>query len=236
MKAIVLPAYNRPHYLRQTLESINGAEEYHLYAAIDPSDKSKEIVDIIWEYKVKFAAIKCLSGTFRKGMILNSFDAFAQCFIDGMHFAVCLEDDLWLSPDFFSLMDFYEKTYRDNPLAYGCYGGQGGNINTNAETLTEDCYFYGNGWAVFKENWEKWFAPNWFSSDMALKHFNAVGNDWNISGTFREYDVKMLIPTLARSKHIGVDGAHHNVAVFAKLCADKIVNTEHCVKEFKLCE
>lgn len=235
MKAIVLPIYNRPHYLRQLLESICNAEEYHLFAAVEPSDKVADIAILLYEFKNKFASVTASGSPIHKGMIQNTFDAFELTINNGAHFIVCLEDDLWLSPDFFSLMDYYEKTYKDNPLIYGAYGGQGGNINTDPQTLIEDCYFYGNGWAVFTENWQEYFAPNWFSSDMAMKHFNASGNDWNISGVFREHNIKMLIPTLARSKHIGINGAHHNAQIYQELCANKIVNKEHYVEEFRLC-
>ena len=234
MKGIILPVYNRPHYLKILLESVRYAEEYELFAAIEPSEKSDEVCAFLQRHKNKFKALHLHVNPERKGMIQNTFDIMQTAFAN-VSFCVCLEDDLWLSPDFFCLMDFYERTFREEPLSYSCYGGQSGKYpSPEIDTLISDNYFYGNGWAVFQENWDKWFAPNWFSSKYAQKHFNAIGNDWNISGVFREFNARMLVPTLSRSKHIGVIGQHHTQAIWDKLCRDKIVNTEYVISEFKL--
>lgn len=234
MKAIALPVYNRPHYTATMLESIRFAEDYELFAVFDKSENTDTLIALVRRYEARFKKLHIEVNDPRKGMIQNAYDNIEWAFRMGATFMVCIEDDLWLSPDFFKLMSWYEKRFRKAPLSYGAYGGQGGNINDVPDTLISDTYFYGNGWAVFAECWEKWFRPNWFSSDYAQKHFGAFGNDWNISGTFREFSVKMLIPTLARSKHIGVIGQHHNEKVFKKLCADKVVNTTLCVEDYRI--
>jgi hypothetical protein len=234
MKGIILPTYNRPHYLKTMLESVRYADNYELFTAIEPSEKLEEIRFLLDSYSRKFKKLHICINTERKGMIQNTFDLM-QTALAGVSFCVCLEDDLWLSPDFFCLMDFYERTFREEPLKFSAYGGQSGNYpNPEIDTLISDDYFYGNGWAVFRENWDKWFAPNWFSSEYAQKHFNAMGNDWNISGVFREFNARMLVPTLSRSEHIGVIGQNHNEHIYNRLCKDKVVNTEYVISEFKL--
>lgn len=187
MKAIALPAYNRPAYLRQTLESIANANDWHMFIVFDKSDKTNNLVDMAIGYASKFEKLHIEVNDPRKGMVQNAFDNIQWTFRMGSEFTVCIEDDLLLSPDFFHLMNYYIKIFKEDPLAYGAYGAQGGNAEGEIDQLLLADYFTGNGWGVFPENWTKWFMPYWFEIKLGMKHFGntAIGNDWNISGAFR---------------------------------------------------
>lgn len=236
MKAIALPAYNRPEYFQQTLESMKDCEDWHLFIVFDKSSKTNVLIDIARSFESKFEKIHIEINNPRKGMVRNAWDNIQWTFNMGSEFTVCVEDDLWLSPDFFHLMNFYIKTFKGNPLACGAYGAQGGNTDGAVDEIRYANYFTGNGWGVFPECWEKWFTPFWFDSDLGMKHFGntAIGNDWNVSGAFREYGVKMPFPALARSKHIGEVGGHFHPAAYKELCGHLVSNREHVVKEWKL--
>ena len=238
MKAIALPAYSRPQYTKQLFDSIVDATDWHLFMVCDKSVQTDTLIKMATGYADKFAKLHIEINDPRKGMVQNAFDNIQWTFRMGSEFTVCIEDDLWLSPDFFHLMNYYIRAYGDAPLTYGAYGAQGGNAPGEIDQLLLADYFTGNGWGVFPQNWTKWFIPYWFNIDLGMKHFgaSAIGNDWNISGAFREYGVKMPFPALARSKHIGAIGGHFYPTIYDKLCGHLVSNKEHCVKEFKLME
>jgi len=235
MKTITLPIFDRPEYLKTTLESISRAEEYEIFASLDYSGKIKECRDVLELFRAKFQKMHILVGLKRKGMVQNAFDNVEWAIASGSHFNVMIEDDLWLSPDFFLLMDWYERAFKYNRLEYSAFGGQSGKYpRPTPDTVIADTYFYGNGWATFTEQWDKWFKPFWFSSEYAQKHFNARGNDWNISGVFREFNAPMLVPTLSRSKHIGIIGANHTADVYERFCRGNQVNQEHLISDWRI--
>lgn len=237
MKSLALPSYNRPEYFIQTLESLKECHDYHLFICFDYSDKTEELRAIAESFSHKFAQIHIAVNNPRVGMVQNAYDNIEWTFRMGSEFVCCIEDDLYLSPDFLLLMDWYIETFKDNSLQYGAYGAQGGNVqDATPDGLLLADYFTGNGWGVFKENWEEYFVPYWFKTDLGIKHFGpgGVGNDWNISGLFREKGLKMPFPELARSKHMGKTGYHFYPEVYEELCGHLICNTEHVITEFKL--
>lgn len=235
MKAIMLPVFNRPDYLKQLLESFRRTSDWHLFIVFDKSPKTDELISIVKTASLDVIKVHMEVNEPRKGMVQNAWDGMEWAFRMGSEFTVCLEDDLWLSPDFFLLMNWYKRNFQDRPLAFGAYGAQGGNAKGEPDELLVTDYFTGNGWAVFPECWDKWFRPFWFNVDLGMKHFGptCIGNDWNISGAFREFGVKMPFPALARSKHMGKTGGHFHPAIYEKLCGHLIVNKEHEVSEWR---
>ena len=49
MKTISMTAYNRPDYLKATLEDLskNNPRDWHFFISVDPSDKTEEIRQVL---------------------------------------------------------------------------------------------------------------------------------------------------------------------------------------------
>lgn len=208
MKTISITAYNRPEYLQQTLRGLTACipSEWHLFASVDPSDKTPQIEECIAAAQ-GFASKNITINKERKNHRRNQHDAIAMAFAAGSTFNLHLDDDLFISPDALRLAYFYKKTFSAAPLTCGSYGlfNYGSDASCSRDIVIRKGTFTGLGWCSFKENWEMYFSPHWFDDTYAQRTWGiaTTGWDWNVHGFFRQHGIYECFPALSRTNHAG---------------------------------
>ncbi len=110
--AIIVTTYNRPHYLRQCLDS--------LAATYLPSDALVYIVDDASTEKETIRLIKGFTHSceimrvFKKkntGIMYSLIDAYEYCFSHGYEYAIVVNDDAVLNGYFYEAMTYYKTIF-----------------------------------------------------------------------------------------------------------------------------
>ena len=237
MKTISMTAYNRPLYLKNTLEDLskNNNKDWHFFISVDPSDKTEEIKKVLDE-DYGFASKTIVVNNFRKEHRRNQHDVRAIAFDTGSDFNLHFDDDLFISPDALELANYYKRTFKDRPLTYGNYGLFNYNSNPNEpnKLLTQNA-FTGLGTCYFRENWLNIFHKYWFEDDLAKKHFgqHVYGWDWQISGVYKEFGIHEIFPSFSRTNHRGREqGTCCNHEWYDKAFANLNWNRNLIIKEY----
>ncbi|MBV5347174.1 glycosyltransferase [bacterium] len=239
MKTISMTAYNRPDYLKRTLEDIekNNPAEWTLFVSVDPSDRLEEIKQVL-EHTYGFSSTVIVVNPQRKDHRRNQHDAIAMAFGAGSTFNLHFDDDLFISPDALELASYYERTYKDKPLTFGSYGlfNYASTPDNPTKLVTRPGTFTGLGWCIFRHNWEQIFDPNWFNDVFSTKFFRpSYGWDWNIAGFYKEFNISEIFPTYSRTNHAGREhGTCCNQAFYDATFTTIAWNKDLIVKDYTL--
>ena len=181
MKTISMTAWRRPDYERQVVNSIGEA--------LRPD----------WRWFQKFTDAP--AGPQNRGVDANTLYALQAAFAAGSDFNLHVEDDTVLSPDALDLCDwFYEHPERDN-YAMLVLHWMSRSVEKPLDVL-EDARFCPWGWAITRGMWERYFLPEWGG-----KHrVDPKGWDWSMSLTLQRHGLKVLRPSLSRTRNIGREG------------------------------
>lgn len=171
--AILLVCYNRPDYLRQTIQNIlelrPSAEEFPIVVSQDGTD-ARVWQLVAGEFGEEVVALQHYSRTPLKTVYHNIAEhyrfALASVF-DKLAFSavVVLEDDMRVSPDFFSYFrtmrrllheDGHETLYAAS--AWNDNGIEG--LVADPYALRRSDFFGGLGWMVTRQLWEE-LGPKW---------------------------------------------------------------------------
>jgi len=206
MKTLSMTAYNRPDYLKDTLEDLakNNITDWHFFISVDPSNKLEEIKQVL-DKDYGFVSKTITINEQRKNHRLNQFSAIETAFNAGSTFNCHMDDDLHISPDAIELANYYERTFRDKPLTFNSYGlfNYDSNPNEPSKLLSRVGSFTGLGWNCFRENFESVFRPNWFHDELALKLFGSYGWDWAVAAWCKQNNLSEIFPAFSRTNHRG---------------------------------
>lgn len=105
MKAITIPAYNRPQYLRRTLDSIKAADPsgWKLFIGVEPTNP--EVVSIC--KSIRFMPCDVVVNKTCLGPNKNPRDTFLRAFGAGADFVLGLQDDVVLSLDALRMAEWF---------------------------------------------------------------------------------------------------------------------------------
>jgi hypothetical protein len=217
MKAIVFTVFNRPQYLKRSLEEwskVDGINHFDFYFKIEPSDFLNENMSAIRNFKYSSGAnVVCMLNIDQQGCGLNTWEAFDLMF-KTYDFVILAEDDIHPSKDICRYFNYLENKYReDEEVAI---------ISANHEMdgyseveLTRLGIFRGQIWGTWKKYWDLYIKDTWdFKYDSSVDG-GPAGWDWNLSlRVLPNNNLKTIAPHSSRSQHIGVDGIHCNESVF----------------------
>ncbi len=209
-KAITLIAYNRPDYLKEVisaLSQVKGIEDYRLFCGIDPG--CPKVVEMC--RNIDFVESEIVVNPARFGVNYNNRRIIQHAFSKGSGFVVAVEDDIVLSRDALSLCNwFHDWENRDAFLLMNLFAGDSSNETPlRVESRRHFCPW---GWCVTKQKYEEWIQPAWMR--------DTRGWDFSINQLIeREPSLKVLTPTLSRTRNIGRTGVHetpvHHDSVFS---------------------
>ena len=194
---ITVSAYNRPSYLRVTLNALaecDGIKDCRVTVLFDPCDETQEQANTVAYY-----GFEPLVYTDRQGCNLAIGKAFTHGFADpAVDFHVHLEDDTVPCRDALRWFAWARDAYRDEPAVMNVSGYQRISNGRLAECGLRR-WFTPWGWGTWRDRWAGlaagWAArePSW---DVAVNHVLRAGR----------YEV---FPTVSRIQNIGAERGTH---------------------------
>lgn len=207
--ATVLFCYDRPHYLKKTL---NSFKEKIDFAFIDHSHKQDMIYEML-KNKVKFI----YKRTSHLGLAENVISGFNKVYSLGYDATIFLVDDILIEGDFFNVMRMNLIKYKDNKNV--------GSISTHYLS-SENKRFIDWGFGTWKDRWEK---VDWNFKNKIDMEFGKVGSDlpkmyerareskldsWAVRFAYHCYENNLICVHPVKKKmlkHIGRQGTHYNL-------------------------
>lgn len=246
-KFVVLTAYNRPHYLRETLTALREAgphrHGFDVFVSVDPSDKLGEIADVLEEFDQTVQHVEM--NRKRKGD-LNARDALEKTFSEfGAEVALYCQDDVVVSRDVFYLVNWWANlltrdeylclwthSYESDPKKMYSVKEDRGDM---ALKVRKDCArFHGEAFALSANNFERYFAHNWIPRKRALMSPNATCQG-ELSFLLEDNpDLFALVPCLSRSTHIGRNGGGCRGSFHDRVYANHPMSQRTYVADFTL--
>lgn len=211
IRELVFTAYNRPHYLEQSIAYWNQARNLSSWNAtfyVEPSDFTEMISDKCLELQTQTTV---RVNPERLGVLVNPWEALNDAFDRGADFVVLAEDDIAVSQD---VLEFFEWTSEEyatakNVLCINAFSALGGE---KANQLIRHKNFSPLVWGIWRSHWEQFLKDTW---DKDYSSGNADGSeagwDWNINRILREKDLSVISPLQSRSDHLGEYGGTHMI-------------------------
>lgn len=204
---IALTVNNRPHYLRETLESwreVRGIETAEALFICEPG--CPEAVELCekadffrWSGRVLL--------TERAGVLLAPWLALSAGFAAaaGRHgdFCVLAEEDMVVSTDALELLAWAAERYRADSQVLAVNLGQPEMVSPNMRVVVRQDHFNGWVWGTWLDRWAK-IGPDW-DKDYQHKGWDHRLNDHWVG----ELGYRCIAPAVTRSQHIGKEGGTH---------------------------
>lgn len=217
--SIVFTAYQRPHYLKQTLASwadVRGIESVDLHLLLEPSDRRAEMLDVIM---TSGHSITVELNEHRLGVLVNPWTALNTVLNHSTtDFVILAEEDVIVSQDV--LEYFTAAAARSGPdTALGvCAFSERPSGDPSATYL--DSHFSPLVWGTWRENWYRYLRDTWdkdYSTHNGIPGVEA-GWDYQFVRISHQTQLPFVHPEVSRSKHIGqFEGAHTTPETWASL-------------------
>lgn len=210
---IVSTAFNRPEYLKESLESweeVRGLEDVEFHIFIDPSNRLDEVQAVCSESPIGLTVHVNPSGY---GVLHNPWVAFEHAFNAGADFVIQTEDDDLVSTDVLEYFNWTSKVVqRDSSLLGVC-----------AFTMEDgDPYGVKAGegfgpwvWGIWKSAWEEDIRDTW-DHDYSTGTPSGFQAGWDHNINLRvKGDRKFLYPASSRVYNVGRYGVHSTEQSFS---------------------
>ncbi len=216
---VALTAFDRPEYLRETLQSLREAvcaEPVILVARVEPSPVQDEVLDLIGTGRGTYVTL----NEERLGHVVNVRTVFEDAFAIGERFGedfvVWLADDLVISRDALLCTAFMRDHFRESLRVISTNLHWPGSAPGHEDYLHVSTYHgfasQGHGtwadrWPLFVEAWE----PITTKMIRGIDPPGYVGIDFSIKTLLLNADHpwKHAAPDLARVRSIGYEGGMH---------------------------
>jgi hypothetical protein len=208
-KTLTMTAYNRPEYLRQTLEQLrkNDFTDWsHIKFGIEPGNvEVARVAESAREFI--YAFIRINNGVL--GVKNNPFMTLKSVFRPmkkkvTSNLNIYLEDDVLFSPDITRLANWYgDLSNKNDYLCMGFFRKDTLEDVGGVKVEHNPKMFSALGLVITDYQWDNYFAPNW--------HKDPRGWDWSMKGFMESSGLGMLVPMVSRSYHIGRENATHYV-------------------------
>ena len=226
--AIMMTAWRRPQYLRQTLAAwakVDGVRDVTAFRiCLDPSDRLEKMLAVIAEARTEHGLdIEARVNTRHLGVSVNPVESGTTIFGDypDIDYIVMAEEDLLPADDTLRYLSWADETFRDNPevLINCAHSPDNPTADADPAAVVLLPRFRVWIWGTWRDRWFSTLEPTW---DRAYYTGNQEtgqqsGFDWNI-------DLRVLrghnphtkgrkylcaLPLASRSQNIGrFEGVH----------------------------
>lgn len=212
--ALFFTAYDRPEYLRQSLETwkaVRGLERWRVVAMIEPGEHHEEIRQIFlgFFHEQQHPDFEVMVNPMRYGVLHHPWVGFERLF--GYHrFVVRTEDDLLVSSDIMEYFEWASHEYASDPTVASIHG-----FNFHALGADDEVQLCGHFnplvWGTWRNRWRSFIGPTWdhdYSTFNERPGFQA-GWDWNLNTRiYPDRGMRALYPLMSRVDNIGLVGTH----------------------------
>lgn len=234
MKAICIPAFNRPKLLQRAIASIltnhPDSGQWRIFVSVDHSIgcAREEIEKIVTYFKAVFPVIGWGQGA-PMGCDLNSFAVCARAIREGAEAILFMDDDIFLSPDALALCDWYLSEPREgSDLGLALCRKEGNDPSKPNAVSARHTHLghFGQGWFFTRKMWMDFILRHWWSHEPG--HPDCW--DWATCLAAQKHGKIVLRPRWARAQHAGAVGFHGpGLGVFP----DSIANVTNCKFEIE---
>lgn len=208
-RALLLTAYNRPHYLEEVLQSwrsVRGFHDWPLHVFLEPSSETLKIVGMLEDLEHPQLQIHYNPEVY--GVLHNPWVGFEYLF-EIYDFVVRIEDDLVVSDDILEFFSDQSELWKDDPSVWAVIGytTELGLENTFRRAPIFDPWV----WGTWRDTWVEKIGPTWDHDYSTYNGFpgNQSGWDWNLNTRlYPEHGALSILPTASRVKDIGEYGVH----------------------------
>jgi len=205
MKTATLTVTDRPHYLREVLDSCKRIDwsGFRLYIGLEPMcDECASMCEAI-----DFVETEIIHNETCLGINDNPFGLLERAFGDGSEYNVYLEDDVIVSPDILDMTDWYLRQDLSNVMHLQFF--QSSSSPSFPESMILHNLFLCWGFVCTAEQWQKHIKKAW--------RMNPQARTWDVSVLqyMQAQQLDGYVPMLSRSRNIGTVGT--NAAASAEL-------------------
>lgn len=209
--ALLLTAYNRPQYLRETLESwskVRNFKHWPLHVQLEPSDKQDEMIEILRQ--IDHPRLFITVNNSLQGVLKNPWTGFDRLFRAKRYdFVVRMEDDIVVSTDILEYFEWAMTHFKEDEkvLLVQAESGEYGDENLVELSTGFSPYV----WGTWQDRWVNKIGPTW---DLDYSTYNGYpgrqsGWDWNLNTRLiPKWGMKLVKPIASRALHIGLQGTH----------------------------
>ena len=214
--AVLLTAFDRPHYLAPVLDSwarVRGLDGWHLRVAIEPSAAQPEVVALVeaFVHRTGHADTEVVLNPTRLGVLENPYVHLDALFAGGHGFVVRAEDDLLVADDVLELFAHVAGAYAGEPSVATAHAFSPGPAGAPVAELVRGPDFCPWVWGTWKDRWDDLLGPTW---DRDYSTYNGspgfeTGWDWNLNTrVFPARGLRAVAPSASRVRNIGEHGEH----------------------------
>lgn len=221
MITVCFTVNNRPKYLRETLASwsaVRGVDEVAFVFRCEPG--CDEARDLCSQFVGEHGGIVTVNPH-RYGVLGNPWAALETGFSfsdDDSEFCVLAEEDLVVSPDVLEFFTWCQR-YQVDPQVLGVstyqHHEQPGDLpGVRVADWSRDDQWHFWVWGTWRDRWRALLCDDW---DFTYRENGGgpsqAGWDWRIRNLLiLGQGYKMIVPSMARSQHIGKFGGAHCTA------------------------
>lgn len=224
LKTITLTVYNRPEYLKRTIESLSKLDLTGYKLFVNADTYCEPVIKIIND--IDFIEVDLDINDEKLGVNSNTFNLLERTFKAGSVWNYHIEDDIILSADVLDLVNWYYENQLPNVITYGTF-----NYNSVTTLHNRDVKihtdFSGYGWCITPDTWNilkmEWHKmPEDYSKEHRLNDY--IGWDWNITRLFKMSNYKEIVPMCSRSITIGEIGTYSSKEHWDKWFKDEALS------------
>jgi hypothetical protein len=214
--AVLLTAFDRPHYLAPVLDSwaeVRGLHGWHLRVAVEPSGSVDDVVALVEAFvrRTGHADTEVVVNPVRLGVLENPYVHLEALFGAGYGFVVRAEDDLLVADDVLELFAHVATTYAEEPAVATAHAFSPGPVGPGPGELGREGAFCPWVWGTWRDRWLDLLGPTW---DRDYSTYNGspgfeTGWDWNLNTrVFPAHGLCAVAPAVSRVRNIGEVGEH----------------------------
>jgi hypothetical protein len=210
-KAILLTAYDRPHYLAPVLDSwmeVRGFDDWPLHVFLEPGHRADEMAALCEQTKHPELTIHRNASIL--GVLENPYQGFDHLFNElDYDFVLRIEDDLLVSEDVLEFFSWVAETYIDDEGILTAIGFT--QEDGEPDRVRRTPSFSPWVWGTWRDRWNDVIGPTW---DHDYSTFNGspgnqAGWDWNLNTRIiPSLGYESIYPLASRVQNIGEYGVH----------------------------
>lgn len=214
--AVLLTAFDRPHYLAPVLDAwarVRGLHDWHLRFAVEPSEAGDEVLALVRSFvrETGHPDTGVVRNPTRLGVLENPYAHLDALFGAGHGFVVRAEDDLLVADDVLELFAHVATAYADDASVATAHAFSPDPPGAGSAELIRTPAFCPWVWGTWRDRWLDLLGPTW---DRDYSTYNGspgfeTGWDWNLNTRiFPTHGLGAVAPAVSRVQNIGAHGEH----------------------------